>query len=583
MQFFNYTKNSMSFFPVKPAVAGICALALLTSVDATCRSIPGDADWPNEETWTQLNTTIQGRLIQTIPQASVCHTAPFSAFNQDACNTLQTTWSLSETYELKPAEIMNGYYQNQSCDPFTDSSKPCELGNYASYSVNVTGADDVIAAIDFAHEQNVRLVVKSTGHDYIGKSTGKGALSLWMFNLKTAEIIEQYEGSTYTGPAMKLGPGVIGGEAIAVAAEAGYRVVGGECASVSLAGGYTQGGGHSMLNSAYGMAADNVLEWEVVTAAGEYLVATPENNTDLYWALSGGGGGTYGVVLSMTTKVYPDGPIASAILTFGFNDTAQEDAYWEAAELWFQNLTNFVATNNSILLDVTNNSFVVIGFTLPDQTASAVESLLDPFVAELKRLDLTYTLTPNVSANYVDYFNSILGPIPYGPFPPTEIWTSRLIPRSTVLNTTANAQLIGAFREIVSDGTFGVGCNVISVADAKHPDNSVLPAWRNAIAQCNPTAYWNFQVPLETNLAIKKELVSVHTPLVEAATPDSGVYLNEIDPWYQGDWKQEMYGVNYDRLLSVKHTYDPNQLLYGQFAVGGDEFYIDDSGRLCTM
>ncbi|KAI1303965.1 putative FAD-dependent isoamyl alcohol oxidase [Xylaria venustula] len=583
MQFSSYSRNSMPFFSVIPTFAGICALALLTGVDATCRSIPGDADWPSQESWTELNTTVQGRLIQTVPQASVCHTSPFADFDTDACSALQSTWSLSETFELKPAEIMNGYYQNQSCDPFTDSSKPCELGNYASYSINVTGADDVIAAINFAQEQNVRLVVKSTGHDYIGKSTGKGALSLWMFNLKTAEVIEQYESANYTGPAIKLGSGVIGGEAIAAAAAAGYRVVGGECASVSLAGGYTQGGGHSMLNSAYGMAADNVLEWEVVTAAGEYLVATPENNTDLYWALSGGGGGTYAVVLSMTTKVYPDGPIASAILTFGFNDTAQEDNYWKAAELWFQNLPTYVATNNSILLDVSNNSFVVIGFTLPDQTVSAVDSLLDPFVANLKSLNLTYTLTPNVSATYVDYFNSILGPIPYGPFPPTEIWTSRLIPRSTVLNATSNAKLIDAFRQTVSDGTFAVGCNVISVANAQHPDNSVLPAWRDAIAQCNPTAYWDFQSPLEANLAIKEELVSVHTPLLEKVTPGSGVYLNEIDPWYKGDWKQEMYGASYSRLLSIKHTYDPNQLLYGQFAVGSDEFSIDDSGRLCTV
>ncbi|KAI0413623.1 putative FAD-dependent isoamyl alcohol oxidase [Xylaria grammica] len=573
----------MPFFPVVPALAGMCALALLTGVDAACRSIPGDADWPSSEHWTALNTTVQGRLIQTVPQASICHTSPFAGFDADACSTLQSTWALTETYEVKPAEFMNAYYQNQSCDPFTDSSKPCELGNYAAYSIDVTGPDDVIAAINFAHEQNVRLVVKSTGHDYVGKSTGKGALSLWMFNLKTAEVIEQYESETYTGPAMKIGSGIIGGEAIAVAAEAGYRVVGGECASVSLAGGYTQGGGHSMLNSAYGMAADNVLEWEVVTAAGEYLVATPENNTDLYWALSGGGGGTYGVVLSMTTKVYPDGPIASAILTFGFNDTAQETNYWEAVELWFQSLPTFVANNNSILLSIANDSFQVIGFTLPDQAASAVDSLLDPFIADLKRLDITYTLTPNVSTTYVNYFNSILGPIPYGPFPPTEVWTSRLIPRSIVSNATTNANLIDAFRQTVADGTFSVGCNVISVADAQHPDNSVLPAWRNAIAQCNPTTYWDFQAPLETNLAIKEELVSVYTPLIEEATPDSGVYLNEIDPWYKGDWKQEMYGAGYDRLLSIKQKYDPHQLLYGQFAVGSDEFSIDESGRLCTV
>ena len=419
-------------------------------------------------------------------------------------------------------------------------------------------------------------------NSFNGKSTGYGALSLWMFNLKTTEIMDLYESDTYIGPAIKLGPGVIAGEAYSAAAKAGYRVVGGECASVSLAGGYTQGGGHSMLNSAYGMAADNVLEWEVVTANGQYLVATPQNNTDLYYALTGGGGGTYGVVLSMTTKIYRDGPVASATLSFGFDDTANKSNYWEAVGLWFQQLPSLVGSNNSILLAIDNSSFNVIGFTLPDQNITDVQTILAPFLADLARLDLAYSFTPNVSASYVDYFESILGPLPYGPFPPTEIWNSRLIPRSVVLNATANAKLMDAFQTTVADGTFLVGCNVVNVAKAQHPDNSVLPAWRDAIALCNINAFWDFEVPLEQNLAVKEELVSIYTPLVEAATPGSGVYPNEIDPWYEGDWKQEMYGTTYSRLLNTKHVYDPDYLLYGHFAVGSDEFSIDEGGRLCT-
>lgn len=63
-------------------------------------------------------------------------------------------------------EIMNPYYQNQSCDPFTPADQACELGNYVSYSINVSGADDVIAGIRFAEDNNVRLVIKNTGHEY---------------------------------------------------------------------------------------------------------------------------------------------------------------------------------------------------------------------------------------------------------------------------------------------------------------------------------------------------------------------------------------------------------------------------------
>ena len=403
-----------------------------------------------------------------------------------------------------------------------------------------------------------------------------------MFNLKTTEVIDQYESDSYNGPAMKIGSGVVGGEALQAASDAGYRIVSGECASVSLTGGYSQGGGHSMLNSAYGLAADNVLEWEVVTAAGEYLVATPEQNSDLYWALSGGGGGTYGVVLSSTVRVHPDGPIASAELIFGFNDTSAKDNYWMAIEKWFSNLPTFVNNNNSMLLDITNNSFTVLGFTLPDQQISDVDDLMNPFLDELKTLNITYTYKTNVSDNYVDYFNSILGPLPYGPFPATEIWNSRLIPKSTVTDETANGNLINAFRQVVDDGIFNIGCNVVNVADSEHPPNAVLPAWRKAIALCNVETYWNFTLPLDTNLGFKKQLSEVYTPLVEAATPDSGVYLNEMDPWYEGSWKQEMYGDGYSQLLDTKHKFDPDQLLYGHFAVGSDEFSIDGSGRLCT-
>lgn len=421
---------------------------------------------------------------------------------------------------------------------------------------------------------------------YNGKSTGKGALSLWMHSLKTLQIIQAYESDTYSGPAVKIGPGIIAGEAYEALANVGYRIVGGECASVALAGGYTSGGGHSMLNTAYGMAADGALEWEIVTAQGEYLVATPQENADLYWALSGGGGGTYGVVLSMTTKIHPDGFISSGALQFTLAGAPNESSFWEAVRLFFEQMPSLVSDRNSLQLEIENNTFDVFGITLPDQNISAVQPLVAPYLEELTRLNISYTFTTNFSATYLDYFASIMGPLPYGPYPPTEIWNNRLVPRSVVLNSTANNLLIDAFKLAVADGTFLVGCNGINVADneqRKHPDNAVFPAWRDAIASCSLTAFWDFDAALEVNLAVKETLVSVYTPAIEAATPGSGVYLNEIDPWYEGDWKQEMYGVNYHRLLDIKHKYDPDSLFYGHFAVGSDEFTVDGSGRLCKI
>lgn len=64
-----------------------------------------------------------------------------------------------------PAEIMDPYSQNQSCDPFTPQSQPCELGNYVDYVVNVSSAADAAAGLLFAKNNNIRLVIKSSGHE----------------------------------------------------------------------------------------------------------------------------------------------------------------------------------------------------------------------------------------------------------------------------------------------------------------------------------------------------------------------------------------------------------------------------------
>lgn len=63
------------------------------------------------------------------------------------------------------SEIMSAYFQNQSCDPFTGQSTPCTLGNYVSYAINVTTADDVKAGLEFVAKHNIRLVIKNTGHE----------------------------------------------------------------------------------------------------------------------------------------------------------------------------------------------------------------------------------------------------------------------------------------------------------------------------------------------------------------------------------------------------------------------------------
>lgn len=170
----------------------------------------------------------------------------------------------SETLGSTPSShsIMQSYFANQSCDPFSDRTIPCTLGNYVSYSVKASGAEDVISALRFAKTNNIRVVVRNTGHDFLGRSTGAGALAIWTQSLKSVTF-GTWSDKYYTGPSVTVGAGVMGNELLETVNKQGMTVVSGECATVGLAGGFTQGGGHSALSTAFGLGADQTLSFEV--------------------------------------------------------------------------------------------------------------------------------------------------------------------------------------------------------------------------------------------------------------------------------------------------------------------------------
>ncbi|MCJ1270928.1 hypothetical protein MMC22_010825 [Lobaria immixta] len=120
-----------------------------------------------------------------------------------------------------------------------------------------------------------------------------------------------------------------------------FAVMGEECPTVGLAGGYTQGGGHSALASKYGLAADQTLEWEVVDGCEQFLRASRTENQNLYWALSGGGGGTYGVVWSLTSKVHKEIPVSAANLTFT-NQGVSAERFYTAVGAYHESLALIV-------------------------------------------------------------------------------------------------------------------------------------------------------------------------------------------------------------------------------------------------
>ena len=192
------------------------------------------------------------------------------------------------------------------------------------------------------------------------------------------------------------------------------------------------------------MAADQTLEWEVITGTGDFITASPMQNADLYWALSGGGGGTYGIVYSLTSKAHNDTPVSGASLSFYTKDFSA-DTYYAGLTAWHKSLPKFVDAGIVTAYTIDKDFFGVALFTGPGIPASQESQLLQPALDDLKSLGINYNLTGPVDfPSYLDQFTAFEFPNVNAP-PPTQ-FGSRLIPRSVAENN-ADA-LTAAIRNI---------------------------------------------------------------------------------------------------------------------------------------
>lgn len=474
---------------------------------------------------------------------------------------------------------MSPYWANNSCSPFTTSDGLCAQGNLAQYAINVSSAEDVIAGIRFAQEKNVRLIIKNTGHDFLGRSAGKGSLALWMHNLKQTQFLN-YNSRFYTGPAVRLGAGVEYGDAYPEASARRRRIVGGACPTVSVAGGFSQGAGHGPLGTAYGLGADQVLEWEVVTATGHVLTASPVENEELYWALTGGGPGNYAVVLSATIRTHPDGPLSGA--GFSFTNVGDKAAYWAAITTWLEHMLLLdTIPGLSTVFSLTAKSFSLVFATLPDaKSTRVIDAALKPFLDKLVgfNVSLGNSYESRVDANFAAFYDYWSPRMTYDS---NITLGSSLIPRATVRDSDHGLPaVVAAFREITAGGALILSVGV-NVRNSSRAQNAVLPAWRDALF----TTTFARSLPVDAGWeAIRDNQVQLNAwqDKMRAATSGGGAYMNEAT-WDNINWKEDYFGPNYDALLGVKAKYDSQHVFWANAAVGSDKWLYGESGRLCAV
>jgi hypothetical protein len=454
------------------------------------------------------------------------------------------------------------------------------MEKYVAYSVAATTLSHVISTVNFARDNNIRLVIKSSGHDLLGKSRGPGSLELWTHKISDISFLT-YASEAYSGPAVKLGAGVQGNQALEAANAKGLRVLSGSCAGVSPAGGYAQGGGHSMLSTTYGLAADNVLEWEVVTSDGRHVVATPTHHTDLYWALSGGGGSTYAAVVSMTYKAFSDTKVGSVNVTL-LPSADNPDAYWDAITAFHKHSVSWTDEAGAGVVAFFNaGGFQLFPLTLSNATAEEALAVVQPWLDDLDAFNNTYSVDSTTSATYREHFVRYFGPLPYGSIWLGQVQSERLVPRATIADNLD--ELISAYKTITSLGAYSVSITGLDVSSTTRAvaDNAVLPQWRTTAHEMFVFHQWDFSAATwAPNYDVQAELTNTIDPLLLSVMPESGAYLNQANPEHK-TWKKDFYGINYNKLRAIKAKYDEADLFYAPTAVGSDEWTVDDRGRLC--
>ncbi|KAF7363104.1 Fad binding domain protein [Mycena venus] len=509
---------------VRSTVVAALALFALGQSLPQCRILPTDSSWPTQQVWDAFNQSIDGRLIKTIPIGSPCHNPNYNAAQ---CNTIRQNWHVPEFHLPNPSSIMDPIFVNKTCDPFDPPETPCQIGAYVQYAVNVTSKDHVIKTVQFAKQHNIRFVVKGTGHDYMGRSTGTGALSVWMHNLKDVTFLPLFASvpPLYVGPAFKVQPGVLGFDLVTAAHNKGLAVVSGECPTVSFAGGYIQGGGHSAMSSYHGLAADQTLEFEVITTQGLFVRASPLLNQDLYWALSGGGGGTYGIVWSVTVKAFTDVPVTIASINFTSEGISQ-DTYWQAIDAYQASTPALTDAKVWGMAQYTTAGFTLNPVFGVGKTSSEVTALIQPLLNTLGTLGVNYVTATNTYSGYLEAYNTLTF---LKDFAVADILVgSRLLPRSLWEDSAKLQSLQSTIRSIVEDGTAAVDFIIRPTLQvAGNPNNAVLPAWRNAerhFAVVIPLVDGESQADVLTN---QNRITTEFIPELKQLTPGSGSYNNE--------------------------------------------------------
>ncbi|KAF4553900.1 FAD-binding domain-containing protein 44 [Elsinoe fawcettii] len=521
--------------PLLFIVAQILPSTIAIIAPAGCRKLPTDSDWPSPETWKKA---IPGVIAGNDSDAS---------------------------------------------------------GPLPNYRLQATDAAQVQAAIRFVKHHNIRVQVITTGHDQLGRSDAGSGLLIDLSKLKGVRVMESYtptrrgvedlafdtavntiKAKPGVQAAVTFGPGVAGFPLNAALANSSLFTTSGAAATVALAGGWGHNGGYGPMTAQYGLGVDQWLEAKIIAPDGSIKVLNEVSNPDLFWAIRGGGGGTFGVLIQATWKAHPTVPM------IGFNWYLNSTATNQTADpetgvtpisstmtYLFSQLPHLQGNNISAYFYVAPFSLRVYSIHPADQANSAlVQRIWEPILDKAQSfpgMSRYQTTPPFHFGNYTDFFRTTYGPMPDPSLVGSLPRNRGIVPfESRLLNASHVTDPSIAYYMRETRGNYGLLLCAPGRRVGDGSNTAANPGWRDAVV-----------------LVVGQKTPTTSLNGLRKLAPDMGSYINEASTT-ESNWTASFWGTNYPRLSQLKSRYDPDMLFWVSPGINADRMEVRD-GRVCRV
>jgi FAD/FMN-containing dehydrogenase len=597
---------------------------------AVRRRRPSDPDWPSEAAWKKLNDAVGGNLIPV-----------------DFPLPLLKTDSKGERAKELLANLHNPYYVGDQPGltqtlGWVDAwaTKP------SVYAVAARSAEDIAQAVNFARDNNLRLVVKGGGHSYQGTSNAPDSLLIWTRHMHDIVMHDAFvpqgcEKVMQPQPAVTLGAGAIWMQAYtAVTTQGGKYVQGGGCTTVGVAG-LVQGGGFGSCSKRYGTAAGSLLEAKVVTADGQIRIANACTNPDLFWALKGGGGGTFGVIAELTLRLHdlPEFFGGANVTVKAASDDAYRRLVGEFVRFYKENLFN---DHYGEQAHVRPDNVLEVRMVVNGLDADQIKKTWQPFLDWVGRYPKDYSLKERTVLGTMparhwwdpeywqkhwpevllprngNYFNAVVddilvrvsdqpvfdldhrpgagpnnawwkgdgGQVAWFMWSYQSLWLDASLLESGAQDRFSDALFASSRYTSVelhfNKGLAGAPPDVIAAAKDTATNPAVLTAFALAIiADAQGSAYPGipgYEPDVDEGRKAAQRIDQSMNQLRAVAVVD-GAYVSESN-YFQKGFQQAYWGSNYPRLAQIKKKYDPDGLFFVHNGVGSEEWSQDGFVKL---